>query len=111
MLLGLTVRELMSLMRTGGQLKILYFDIDGTLLCNSQPKIALANGAFERSVRDAGFDQLVCVGNIVTAIHFLDSIKEPMNGLKFSIDISLYVSQTSEGSGGEPDRKRIDPFC
>ena len=86
MLLRLTVQEFLSLMRTGGQLKILYFDIDGTLLCNSQPKIALANGAFERSVRDAGFDQLVCVGNIVTVIHFLDSIKEPMNGLKLVFD-------------------------
>jgi len=52
-------------------LKVLHFDIDGTLLTESEPKTALAGGAFERAVREAGFDRLACVGNIVTTIRFL----------------------------------------
>lgn len=68
-------------------LKILYFDIDGTLLCNSEPKTALIKGAFELAVRGAGFRKLVCVGNIITAIHFLNSIEEPLYGLKLVFDI------------------------
>lgn len=67
-------------------MKILYFDIDGTLLCNSEPKTALSNGAFELAVRIVGFSKIVCVGNIVTAIHLLDSIKEPVDGLKLVFD-------------------------
>ena len=68
-------------------MKILYFDIDGTLLCDSEPKTALSNGAFELAVRVAGFSKIVCVGNIVTAIHLLNSIKEQMDGLKIVFDI------------------------
>jgi hypothetical protein len=68
-------------------LKILYFDIDGTLFCNSEPKTALSNGIFEIAFRVAGFSKIVCVGNIVTAIHLFNSIKEPMDGLKLVFDI------------------------
>jgi hypothetical protein len=49
--------------------RVLYFDIDGTLV---QPpfgaaKAALADGAFERAVRAACFDRLVCVSDACLA--------------------------------------------
>jgi hypothetical protein len=68
-------------------LKILYFDIDGTLLCNSEPKTALSNGIFEIAVRVAGLCKIVCVGSIVTAIHLFNSIREATDGLKLVFDI------------------------
>ena len=47
-------------------MRILYFDIDGTILCsdNGEVKEHLRDGALELAVRRAGFTQLVCVGNI-----------------------------------------------
>lgn len=45
--------------------RVLYFDIDGTLVrpALGSAKRALARGRFERAVRDAGFDLLVCVSS------------------------------------------------
>jgi len=63
-------------------LKILYFDIDGTLLSDSEPKPALAQGVFEQEVRAAAFERLVCVGGIVTTIRFLLSRQQPVDGLR-----------------------------
>ena len=50
--------------------KTLYFDIDGTLLLVDQDKVKplLARGRFERSVRNAGFTRLVCVGNFCSML-------------------------------------------
>lgn len=47
-------------------MKTLYFDIDGTILLGDHyaPKPLLAGGQFEAHVRKAGFDRLVCVGNL-----------------------------------------------
>jgi hypothetical protein len=47
----------------------IYFDIDGTLLIGDtgEPKSALANGAFERAVRESRVENLVCVGSFVDA--------------------------------------------
>ena len=55
-------------------MRTLYFDIDGTLLLGSfgQPKPALAGGAFERAVRAAGVERLVCVGNVVEIVRQLE---------------------------------------
>ena len=42
--------------------RVLYFDIDGVLVdYEDRPKSALLGGIFERAVREAGFEQLVCV--------------------------------------------------
>jgi len=51
--------------------RILYFDVDGTLLVQStsEPKPSLAAGRFESAVRSAKFDALVCVGNFVAIAH------------------------------------------
>jgi len=67
-------------------MKALYFDIDGTLLAESEPKTALAGGAFERAVREAEFERLVCIGNIVTTIRFLHDRQEPIDGLRMVLD-------------------------
>jgi len=63
-------------------MRTLYFDIDGTLLLGSfgAPKPALAAGAFERLVRDAGFERLVCVGNVVAIVRILEK-SQPVDGL------------------------------
>jgi hypothetical protein len=47
--------------------RVLYFDIDGTLVRPTfgPAKRALAGGRFERLVREAGFDRLVCVSDAV----------------------------------------------
>ncbi|MCA9317217.1 MAG: hypothetical protein R3F05_00520 [Planctomycetota bacterium] len=48
--------------------RVLYFDIDGTLVHETfgAAKRALADGRFERLVRSAGFDRLVCVSDAVS---------------------------------------------
>ncbi|MGE0193381.1 MAG: hypothetical protein AB7T63_15225 [Planctomycetota bacterium] len=48
--------------------RVLYFDIDGTLVHETfgAAKRALAHGRFERLVRSAGFDRLVCVSDAVS---------------------------------------------
>jgi hypothetical protein len=65
-----------------GDMRTLYFDIDGTLLLGSfgAPKPALADGAFERLVRAAGFERLVCVGNVVQIVRTLEK-SAPVDGL------------------------------
>lgn len=51
-------------------MRILYFDIDGTLLTDrdGKPKRRLAGGALESAVRSRGFDRLICVGSIVDVL-------------------------------------------
>jgi hypothetical protein len=53
-------------------MKLLYFDMDGTLvdLMTSEIKSKLANGAFENAVRAAGFERLVFVGNAIEILNF-----------------------------------------
>jgi hypothetical protein len=49
--------------------KILYFDISGTLVDDGgRAKPALADGAFERAVRAAGVERLVCVSSLLTIV-------------------------------------------
>jgi hypothetical protein len=63
-------------------MRILYFDIDGTLVtpANSQAKPALADGAFEQAVRHAGFTALVCVGSAVSIAHYLEQKESRQDG-------------------------------
>ena len=51
-------------------MKILYFDINGTLTRDpsDRAKPCLADGAFEREVRAAGIQKLVCVSSMVGLI-------------------------------------------
>lgn len=50
-------------------MKILYFDISGTLVDERErPKPALADGAFERAVRAAGVERLVCVSSLLSIV-------------------------------------------
>lgn len=61
--------------------RTLFFDIDGTLLVGSfgRPKAALADGAFERAVRAAGVERLVCVGNVIGIVRQLEATR-PIDG-------------------------------
>ena len=68
-------------------MKTLYFDIDGSILRGSRPKSALAGGEFERAVRNAGFEELVCVSNVVATIQFLESLGEAPDGRKIVFDV------------------------
>jgi len=68
-------------------MKILYFDIDGTILRDSTPKPALADGAFERAVQQAGLEQLVCVSNVITTIQFMEELGQEMDGLGVVYDV------------------------
>jgi len=49
-------------------MKTLYFDINGTLAFHYECKSALVSGAFERTVRQTGFERLVCVSNIQNTV-------------------------------------------
>ena len=68
-------------------MKSLYFDIDGTILRDSTPKPALADGAFERAVQQAGFEQLVCVSNVITTIQFMEKLGQEIDGLGIVFDV------------------------
>jgi len=68
-------------------MRILYFDIDGTILRDSTPKPALADGAFEQAVQDAGFDQLVCVSNVITTVQFMEKLGQEIDGLGVVFDV------------------------
>ena len=51
-------------------MKILYFDINGTILnAADKAKPLLADGLLEKAVRAAGFERLVCVSSMVTVLH------------------------------------------
>jgi hypothetical protein len=62
--------------KSKGKVKTLYFDIDGTVLDIGfgQPKSALANGQLETAIRRAGFQKLVCVGNIISVFHLASEL-------------------------------------
>lgn len=68
--------------------KILYFDIDGTLVSpEHEPKRALAGGAFEQAVREAAFTRLVCVSNMAKIIQFLTEVGKVSDGLGLAFDL------------------------
>ena len=60
----------------GKALRTFYFDIDGTVLREDTVavKSGLAAGGFERLVRAAGFDQVVCVGNMIAVVRQLEEM-------------------------------------
>jgi hypothetical protein len=72
-------------------LRTLYFDLDGTLITNSFGcvKTRLAGGAFERAVRSAKIERLVCVGNAVAIVRALDEIGRAPDALGMIFDLSL----------------------
>ena len=63
-------------------MKILYFDIDGTLLDidSGSAKPALANGNFEKTIRNLDIHQLVCVGSFVDVVHALKETYDLYDG-------------------------------
>ncbi len=56
--------------------------LDGTVVRGSfgDVKPQLAEGAFERAIRAAGFERLVCVGNAVSIIHLLAEAGHELDG-------------------------------
>ena len=68
-------------------MKTLYFDINGTLTSEYRCKPALAAGAFERAVRQAGFERLVCVSNLQNTIRLLAELGRPVDSLAMIFDM------------------------
>ena len=56
-------------------MRVLYFDIDGTVLFSEREgvKPALADGQLQRAVSRAGIERLVCVGNFTKVVKILES--------------------------------------
>ena len=71
--------------------RVLYFDLDGTLIHTGfgDVKPRLANGAFERAVRRAGFERLVCVANAVAIVHALEEMDRDPDGLGMIFQLTL----------------------
>jgi hypothetical protein len=69
--------------------KTLYFDIDGTVLGleSGLVKPSLSNGRFEAAVRRAGFDELVCVGNVVNVIQSLRELGQNPDGVEIVFEL------------------------
>lgn len=76
----------------------LYFDVDGTLLrlYTTSAKPALAGGMFERAVREAGFDEIVCVGNYVTVVLALAELRSDFDSLGDIFGICAGVFEDEE---------------
>jgi hypothetical protein len=68
-------------------MKTLYFDINGTVVREYQCKPALAGGAFEQAVREAGFGSLVCMSNAQGFIKLLDEMGHVTNPLSIIFDM------------------------
>jgi len=68
-------------------MKTLYFDINGTLVFHYECKAALAGGAFERTVRQAGFERLVCMSNIQNTVRYLANTKQTTDTLGVIFDL------------------------
>jgi hypothetical protein len=64
--------------------RILCFDIDGTILRQdtATAKPALARGHFERLVFSGGFKRVICVGRIVTVIRELSTLDRRADGVE-----------------------------
>jgi hypothetical protein len=69
--------------------KTLFFDLDGTVIVLDEGTVKprLAGGAFERAIRNAGFEQLVCVGNAVAIIGHLEGLKMKPDGHQMIFDL------------------------
>lgn len=76
-------------------MRTLYFDIDGTVLVldTGLPKPALAGGRLERAIRDAGFDELVCVGNFAGVIRVVWTVQPEYDGLGAILTLCAGVFQ------------------
>jgi hypothetical protein len=76
----------------------LYFDVDGTILCMYTPlaKTALAGGAFERAVREAGVEELVCIGNYVGVVRAMHAIMKDFDPLGAIFEVCAGVFQDEE---------------
>ena len=67
--------------------KTLYFDINGSIVCEYQCKPALADGAFEQAVREAGFQRLVCMSNAQSFVKLLNEMGHATNPLTIMFDM------------------------
>ena len=68
-------------------MKTLYFDINGTLVFQYECKSALVGGAFERTVRQTGFERLVCVSNMQNTVTYLAKTGQTTETLGIIFDL------------------------
>ena len=85
-------------------MRTLFFDLDGTVidLERGTVKPRLAGGAFERAIRCAGFDHLVCVGNAVAILAQLEELKLRLDGHQMILELC---------SGAFEDRTWFTSVC
>ena len=63
-------------------MRILYFDINRTITFEYTCKPALAGGALEKAVREAGFERLVCVSNVENIIRLVSDLGQQPDSLE-----------------------------
>ena len=70
-------------------MRTLFFDLDGTVVALEEGTVKprLAGGAFERAIRRAGFDRLVCVGSAVALIAYVEELKMRPDGHQMIFDL------------------------
>jgi len=71
--------------------RTLFFDLDGTVVALEEGTVKprLAGGAFERAIRRAAFDRLVCVGSAVALIAYVEGLKIHADGHQMIFDLCL----------------------
>ena len=76
----------------------LYFDVDGTVLrlYTNSAKTALAEGALGRAIRDAGFEEIVCVGKYVEIVRAMTALVEGFDALGAILDVCAGVFADEE---------------
>lgn len=64
--------------------KSLYFDIDGTILDKSTKAVKknLQNGQLELKIREANFDEILCVGNVNDIFQGLEDMGQQVDGVE-----------------------------
>jgi hypothetical protein len=94
----------------------LYFDVDGTILrmYTNSAKTALAGGAFERAVRAAGVEELVCIGNYVAVVVAMQAIVKDFDplGAVFEVCAGVFADEDWFGAHtqlvSDPDRRAAE---
>jgi hypothetical protein len=59
-------------------MKTLYFDLSGCVLVKGYKNVkpCLANGALEKTIRDVGFEKLICNGRFAEMAHMVSEISD-----------------------------------
>jgi hypothetical protein len=64
-------------------MKTLYFDLSGCVLVKGYKNVKpyLANGAFEKAIREVGFEKLICYGRFAEMAHMVSEVSDEYDPL------------------------------